>query len=111
MHMRVEEGVDDGTYVIRAELPGVDPDKDVEITTANGVVHIQAERRQAEEERQGGAYRSEFRYGTYSRAFSLPAGVNDRGVKATYKDGILEVRFPVERASDLEAKRIRVTSD
>lgn len=45
-HIRVEEFMDGDTLVIRAELPGIDPDKDVDITMSDGLLHIQAERRQ-----------------------------------------------------------------
>ena len=57
--MRVEENLQVGEYVLRAELPGIDPDKDVEISIANGVLTVTAERREEHKEQQ----RSEFRYG------------------------------------------------
>jgi HSP20 family molecular chaperone IbpA len=41
---RVEDYTEDGTYMIRAELPGVDPDKDVEVTVESGLLTIHAER-------------------------------------------------------------------
>ena len=44
--IKVEEFTKDGTLVIRAELPGIDPDKDVEITVEGGILHITAERRE-----------------------------------------------------------------
>ena len=42
--IRVEEFVDEKTLVIRAEMPGVDPEKDVEVSISDGVLHIRAER-------------------------------------------------------------------
>lgn len=57
--MRVEDYVENGDHVIRAELPDIDPDKDVEITVADGILRIHGERR--EEKKEG--RRSEFRYG------------------------------------------------
>ena len=92
--MRVEEVVDDETMVIRAEMPGIDPERDVEISVSDGFLHIHAEREErTEEERQNG-YRSEFRYGTFERSLELPEGTVDSDITATYKDGILEVRVP-----------------
>ena len=92
--MRVEEVVDDETMVIRAEMPGIDPERDVEISVSDGFLHIHAEREErTEEERQNG-YRSEFRYGTFERSLELPEGTADSDITATYKDGILEVRVP-----------------
>src|SRR5215472_9749626 len=67
---RVEDYVDDGKYMIRAELPGVDPEGDVEVTVESGLLTIRAERR--EEDRQN--RHSEFRYGSLSRTVSLPEG-------------------------------------
>jgi HSP20 family protein len=96
--MHLEEFVEDGTYVIRAELPGVDPDKDIDITVENGMVHLQAEREECTEEQRPGGYRSEFRYGEFQRSVRLPEGATDADVKASYKDGILEVRIPVPKS-------------
>lgn len=92
--MRIEEFTEGDESVIRAELPGVDPDKDVDITVDGGVLRITASREESSEEKRPDGYRSEFRYGTLVRSFRLPAGVSEDDVKATYKDGILEVRVP-----------------
>jgi HSP20 family protein len=93
--LRVEEFMDEGTLVIRAELPGIDPDKDVELSVANGVLHIRAQREEKTEKGDKEGYRSEFRYGSFVRNVSLPEGVNDDDVTASYTDGILEVRIPM----------------
>ncbi|GII05995.1 Hsp20/alpha crystallin family protein [Planobispora takensis] len=85
--IRFEDYVKDGRYVLRAELPGIDPDKDVEITLTEGVLTIRAERHHEEKE----AHRSEFRYGAFTRSITLPAGADAKDVKATYDQGILEV--------------------
>jgi len=92
--LRVEEFQDGGDLVVRAELPDIDPDKDVEITTEGGVARIRAHREQKSETKNKEGYRSEFRYGEFSREIALPAGTRADGVTATYKDGILEVRIP-----------------
>ena len=92
--LRVEELTDGDTLVIRAEMPGIDPDKDVEISMHDGMLHIRAERKESEESKGKAEYRSEFRYGMFERALPLPAGVTESDVTATYKDGILEVRLP-----------------
>ena len=53
--LHVEEFIDDGTLVIRVELPGIDPDKDLELTVSQGALHIRAARRQEKtvEDKQG----------------------------------------------------------
>jgi HSP20 family protein len=102
--MRVEDYVSEGEYVVRAELPGIDPEKDVDITVDDGVLTIRAERREEKEE--GG--RSEFRYGSFTRSVSLPAGADQEDISATYRDGILEVHTPLKEETKPEPKRIAI---
>lgn len=92
--IRVEEYVEDGTLVVRAELPGFDIDKDVEVAVRDGMLHIKAERSESSEKKDKTFYRSEFRYGTFERMLPLPARASADDVKATYHDGVLEVRIP-----------------
>lgn len=100
--LRVDEVVEDGALVVRADMAGIDPEKDVDITVEEGVLHLRAERRQ-EEETEGKSYRRrELRYGSFSRDIPLPEGTSDQDIKATYKDGVLEVRVPMPKA---EAKK------
>jgi HSP20 family molecular chaperone IbpA len=91
---RVEEAVQDDGYVIRAELPGLDPDKDIEVTVDGRTLTIRAERRQED----SGPYRSEFRYGSFSRSVRLPTKVDASDVAARYDKGVLEVSVPVREA-------------
>jgi len=98
--MRVEEYLEDDTWVIRAEMPGIDPDKDVEISVVDGVLHLRARREERKEEDRPDGYRSEFHYGGFQRSIQLPAGATEGDVKATYKDGILEIRVPAPKAAE-----------
>jgi HSP20 family protein len=102
-YVRVEDFVDEGTYVIRAELPGIDPDKDVQVEVDSDSVTIKGERREEKKDKQ----RTEFHYGSFSRTVPLPRGASAEDVKASYKDGVLEVRIPAatQRA---ESRRIEV---
>src|SRR5687767_2247638 len=75
--IRVEEEIKDDAMVIRAELPGIDPDKDVEISVSDGMLHIAAERRSESKEEREGRVRSEFRYGSYTRTLPLPKGASE----------------------------------
>jgi HSP20 family protein len=88
--IRVEEYQDDGTFTIKAELPGIDPDKDVEITVDHGILTMHAER--TEEKREG--KRSEFLYGSFTRSVQLPEGVKEDDIKASYDHGVLTVTAP-----------------
>lgn len=94
--IRVEEFRDDGALVVRAELPGIDPDKDVELTVDDDHLCISAHRTERTEDQDKKSYRSEFRYGSFTRIIRLPAGATEDDVKASYHDGILEVRVPVD---------------
>ena len=90
--LRIEDRIEDDRYLVRAEIPGIDPDKDVEITVSDGVLTIAAERREEISEKG----RSEFHYGSLMRRVALPAGAVEDKVVARYEDGILEVTVPIE---------------
>ena len=92
--IRVDEFHENGTLVVRAELPGIDPEKDVELTVTNGILHIAAERREEEKTEDKGYLHRELRYGSFTRTLPLPEGVSETDIKADYKDGILEIRVP-----------------
>lgn len=107
--LRVDEYHEDGTLVIRAEMAGIDPDKDVEITVTEGVIHISAERREEEKTEKKDYYRQELRYGAFRRDLPLPAGTSESDVQATYHDGILEIKVPAPKEERKEtARRIPV---
>ena len=86
-YLRVEDYVKDGSYVLRAEIPGVDPEKDIDVTLLHGVLTVKAERHDKTE----GKHRSEFRYGTFVRSIALPADVDEKHIQAVYDNGVLEV--------------------
>lgn len=92
--MRIEDRLETDRYVLKAELPGIDPDKDIEIAVADGVLTISAERREAVSEKG----RSEFHYGSFVRRVTLPSGAQDDQLTATYDDGILEISVPIVAA-------------
>ncbi|GAA2865052.1 Hsp20/alpha crystallin family protein [Pseudonocardia halophobica] len=93
--IRVDEYRDGDTQVIKADLPGIDPTKDVEITAAEGMLRIKAERRIEQDREDKGYTRHEIRYGSMTRTLPLPEGVSEGDITASYKDGILEVRVPM----------------
>lgn len=100
---RLEETIRDDRYVIRAELPGLDPEKDIEVSVDGRILTIRAERRQ----RDTGPHRSEFRYGSLARAVRLPNRVDPAEVTARYDKGVLEVSVPVQEVK-LAGTRIPV---
>ncbi|MGH3660686.1 MAG: Hsp20/alpha crystallin family protein [Micromonosporaceae bacterium] len=101
---RVEDYIDDGNYVVRAELPGVDPEKDVTINVEHGTLEIRAERREETKEKR----RSEFRYGSLHRTLRLPEGADEEQITARYDRGILEVTVPIPKTQVGARKSIPV---
>jgi HSP20 family protein len=106
--MRVEEYREGNTLVIRADMPGIDPDKDVKVTLENSRLHIEAERREALEHRTREGYRSEIKYGAFSRDLTVPEGTQDKDILASYVDGVLQVRIAMPK-SDEKPTQIPVT--
>ena len=102
--IRVEDKIEDGHYVIRAEMPGLDPDKDVKITVEDNTLVIDAERTEEKSDKN----RSEFQYGAFRRAMALPAGAKVDDIKATYTDGILTVTIGIGETPSAQAKQIPV---
>ena len=75
--IRVEDYLTGDQYTVRAELAGVDPEKDVEVTVGSGYLTIHAERYDKTE----GKHRSEFRYGAFTRSLPLPSSANEDDVR------------------------------
>ena len=105
--IRVEEFEENNQLVVRAEVPGVNPDEDVEITVTEGTLRIMVQRKKESKTESKRHYRSEFQYGSFVRTIALPAGATDKDVKAAYKDGVLEVRVPIN-GQHAEAKKIPI---
>lgn len=98
--IRIEEFMDDGTLVVRAEMPGLDIDKDLDVSVHDGLLHIKAQRTQKEEKKGKEYFRSEFRYGAFERTLPLPPGATVDDVKATYENGVVEIRVPAAMPSN-----------
>lgn len=96
----------DGEFVIRAEIPGVKKE-DLEITLEDGVLTLGGETRSETEEKEGDrVIRQERRYGKFVRSLRVGKEVDEKKIKANYKDGILEVVLP--KAEAVKPKKINV---
>jgi len=104
--MRLEDEMTDGRYEVRAEIPGIDPAKDVDITVRDGQLTIKAER--SEKKEFDG--RSEFSYGSFIRTVSLPSGADEDDIKATYDKGILTVSVGISKTAPAE-KHVQVATN
>jgi HSP20 family protein len=97
----------DGEYVIKAELPEVKKD-DVKVTLEDGILTIQGERRREKDEKTTKYHRVERSYGSFARSFSLPDQVDENGVTADYKDGMLNLRIPKSEKAKPRAIEVKV---
>lgn len=92
MKMDVSEA--EGSYMVKAEIPGVNKD-DIHISVEGNMVSISAEVKKEKEEKKGeNVIRSERYFGKVSRSFTLANEVDTEKVQAKYADGILEVTMP-----------------
>jgi len=98
------------TLHVEVELPGLS-DKDVEIAIADNVLTIQGERRQEEERRTAQLYRREFAYGAFRRSLTLPASVVAEKARASVKNGMLVIDFPLSTKRQPQARKIRVVTE
>ncbi len=80
--------------VVRMELPGIDPVKDVAVTMEEDELVIRGERKRREEVKEEHYYRMEASYGAFERHIPIPEGVDEGKIKAEYVDGVLEVVVP-----------------
>ena len=79
--------------LVKAELPGMDA-KDFEVSVQGRLLSIRGERKHETEEKSEHFHRVERSYGSFSRSVELPAEVDEAGVEATYKRGVLSLRMP-----------------
>jgi HSP20 family protein len=96
----------DGNLVVRADLPGIKRDN-LEVEITQNMLTLRGERRQEEEEQEEGVYRSERVYGSFVRTIPLPEGVDSSQVKASFQDGVLEIRIPLPQRAE-QTRRIQI---
>jgi HSP20 family molecular chaperone IbpA len=96
--LRMEDERADGHYVMRAEIPGIDPAKDIDVTVRDGRLTMEAERGQ---KTQSDGH-SEFSHGSFIRSVTLPAGADENTIKATYDKGIPTVSVSVSKSTSAD---------
>lgn len=92
-------------FQLKAELPEVKKE-DVKVCVENGVLRIEGQRHQEKEEKGKKYHRVERSYGSFLRTFTLPDNVDDKNVRAEFKDGVLNIRLP--KAEKAKAKTVEV---
>jgi HSP20 family protein len=95
-----------GQFVVRADLPGLSRD-DVQVEVRNDGLLIHGQRSQEREERKEGWYRSERSYGSFSRSVPLPEGADPEKAEASFENGVLEIRMPLQEGAT-RGRRIEI---
>lgn len=96
----------DKEVVVKANLPGVSKDN-VEVVVTEDAVTIKGEAKEESEVKEKNYYRKELSYGAFQRVIPLPVPVKSDEAKATFKDGILEIRAPKQEVSP-KGKKINI---
>ena len=99
----IESFVKNGNLVVRADVPGLEA-KDIEVSVLHDVLTIRGERRSEKEVKKEDYLRREVSYGSFERKMSLPEGAQTDKVKASFKNGVVEVTIPL--AKEIKGKKI-----
>ena len=92
-------------FVLKADLPGV-TESDVHLEFANDVLTVAGERKAEHEDKHEGYYRLERATGAFSRSLTLPEGIDPESVRATFANGVLEVRIP--KPVQVQPRRVQI---
>jgi len=104
---RVDETEDEKAFHIHVELPGMDQE-DVDITLSNGMLTIRGEKKREEEEKGKDFYRKERSFGAFRRTLPIPSEVDEKGIEASFKKGILYIELPKTEAARKKVTHIDV---
>jgi len=94
-------------FLVRAEVPGIDK-KDIDITLSDGLLTIKGEKKFENEEKNENYHRRESSYGSFTRSFQLSSEIENDGIEANYRDGVLKITLP--KAEAAAPKKIEVKS-
>jgi HSP20 family protein len=101
----LESRVENGNLIVKADLPGIDP-KEVSISVLGNQLTIEGERKREEKKEEKDYFYQEMSYGKFSRTIPLPEGVEADKVKASYKNGVLEITLPAPQ--QLASKKVQI---
>lgn len=93
------------SIVVKAELPGVDKN-DVKIEVKDGVLTLKGEKKVEKEVKEENFHRIERAYGSFQRSFTLPQNVDKDKIKATFKNGVLEI--VIAKKEESKPKEIKI---
>ena len=102
---RIESFVEDGKITVRADMPGIDS-KDIEVKVTGNILEVRAKREEKKETTKRDFLRREVHYGSYVYSTSLPDGIKAEDVKASYRDGVLELSAPMPK--ELASRDVKI---
>lgn len=105
---RVDVAETEREFTINAEIPDVKK-ADVKVTVDNGVLSIRGERHQEKEEKDKKFHRIERAYGTFTRSFRLPDNVDETGIDAEFKNGMLKLSIPKLEEAKPKAIEVKIS--
>ncbi len=103
----VELTEENGDYIAKVEIPGVSPE-DIEVIITPEQLTVKGEVKGKKEEERKGYHYSEFTYGSFRRTLPFPNKVDDSQAKASFKNGILEVKVPRAKEAVLEGRKLAI---
>ena len=96
------------TIEVAAEVPGIE-EKDIEVTLSEGLLTIKGEKKAESEEKKKDYHLAERHFGSFSRSFRLPDGIDENKVKARFDKGVLSVTLPKSAAAKKRQKKIAIS--
>ena len=105
----IDMSEDDKAYEISAELPGIDA-KDIDLSLSGDMLVLKGEKRQEKEENDKNYHFSERAFGSFHRAFDLPASIDRNKVSADFSKGVLTITLPKTVDAQKPQKKIEVKS-
>ena len=97
---------EENDFVLKAELPGIQKE-DLNVTITENRITISGEKKKEEKVDKKDYHRVERSYGSFTRNFRLPDNVNGEAAKASFKEGVLEIRVP--KTEQTKQKKINIT--
>ena len=107
LDLRVDTSEDEKAYHVTAELPGMS-EKDVEVTFADNTLTISGEKKSEKEVKEENYHRRERSFGSFRRAFTLPAEVDEAKIAASFKDGVMTIDLPKSKTAQKKTKKITI---
>lgn len=106
---RVDVSKEEDSLVVTIEVPGIDPEEDLDISVEGDVLVIQGEKTAARETSEENRYLQERHYGRFERRLPLPDGVDPDRIEASYAKGVVTLTVPLPSGTEGGRRRVQVT--